>query len=184
MASVSLRDNVVPPHPGRVGSYPRIRNPSISLQLTPTTRGRERGSPGSILPRTVWKPQHTGLMLFGWGSWSQRATRIAPPAKVEVAPLTGKLRSHPRIINRSISLQFQQTGAKVDSAPHGVETPTKGISLLIGVRQASGFGFRADLIGGNILPDFVYYICEFFIEIRRRSVTICEIQQPRKIAKC
>ena len=53
-ASVAPRDNVeVPPHPGRIGSYSRIRNPSISLQLTPTTWGRERGSPGSILPRTV-----------------------------------------------------------------------------------------------------------------------------------
>ena len=47
----------VPPHPGRIGSHPRIRNPSISLQLTPTSWGRKRGSPGSILPRTVWKPQ-------------------------------------------------------------------------------------------------------------------------------
>ena len=47
----------VPPHPGRIGSYPWIRNPSISLQLTPTTWGRKWGSPGSIPPRTVWKPQ-------------------------------------------------------------------------------------------------------------------------------
>ena len=143
MASVSLRDNVVPPHPGRVGSYPRIRNPSISLQLTPTNRGRERGSPGSILPRTVWKPQHTGLMLFGWGSWSQRATRIAPPAKVEVAPLTRRLRSYPRIRTFSISLQLQPTGDQ-DGDPKSryrltwCGNPNQGTPLLIGVREASG----------------------------------------------
>ena len=46
----------VPPHMGRLWSYPRIRNPSVSLHLTPITWGRKRGSPGSILPRTVWKP--------------------------------------------------------------------------------------------------------------------------------
>ena len=36
-ATVAPRDNVeFPPHPGRIGSYPRIINHSISLQLTPT----------------------------------------------------------------------------------------------------------------------------------------------------
>ena len=57
-ARVAPRDNVeAPPHPGSIGSHPRIRNPSISAQLTPTTRGRKQGSPGSIPPRTVWKSQ-------------------------------------------------------------------------------------------------------------------------------
>ena len=57
-ARASPRDNIeVPPHPGMIGSHPRIRNPSISLQLNPTTWGRKRTSPGPIPPRTVWKPQ-------------------------------------------------------------------------------------------------------------------------------
>ena len=62
-ARVARLANVeVPPHPGRIGSYPRIRNPSIYPQLTPTTWGRERGFPGSIPPRRVCKPQSHWVM--------------------------------------------------------------------------------------------------------------------------
>ena len=58
----SLAEAEVPRHPGRIGSHPWIRNRSISPQLTPTTWGRKRGSHGSILPRTVWKPQPNWLV--------------------------------------------------------------------------------------------------------------------------
>ena len=63
-ARISPRDNVeVPLPPGRIGSYPRIRNPSISLQLTPTTWGRKRGSPRvDTAPHCVKIP----TILAGW----------------------------------------------------------------------------------------------------------------------
>ena len=95
-----------PAAPGKIVSYLRIGNPSISLQLTPTTWGRKRGSPGSMLPRAVWKPDPHWLVADWLGLMEPWAARGAPPAKVEVAPLTGRLRSHPRIKISSISLQF------------------------------------------------------------------------------
>ena len=55
-------------------------------------------------------PMAGGWLLIGWGSWNQRAARVVPATKVEVASLTGRLRSYPRITNPSISLQLQQTG--------------------------------------------------------------------------
>ena len=65
-ARVSPRDNIeVPPHPLKIGSHPRIRNPTVSLQLTATIWGRKRGSPGSIPLRTVWKP-HPHCLVGNW----------------------------------------------------------------------------------------------------------------------
>ena len=58
----------VPPHPGRVGSYPRIRNPYISLQLTPTTRGQNGDRPDRYCPARCGNLNHTGCLLIGWGS--------------------------------------------------------------------------------------------------------------------
>ena len=104
-------------------SHRRIRNPSISLQLQQP--GDENADPpGRYRPAGCGNPNPTGWLLIGWGSWSQRAARVAPPAKVEVAPLTGRLRSHPRIRNPSISLQFQQTGNQ-DGDPTGRYRPTR-----------------------------------------------------------
>ena len=78
-ARVSRRDNVeVPTHPGRIGSYPLIRNPSMSLQLTLTTWGRKRGSPGSIPPRTVWET-HLHWLVADW-------LRLMEPAGGEGCP--------------------------------------------------------------------------------------------------
>ena len=48
-------------------------------------------------------------MLIRWGSWSQRAARVAPRAN-EVPPHRGSIVSHPRISNSSKSLQPQQPG--------------------------------------------------------------------------
>ena len=85
-ASVSHRDNVeVRPHPGRIGYYPRIINPSISLQLTPTNGGRKQRSPGSIPPRAVWKPQPHWLVARWLG--------LMEPARGEGCP-SGQRRGH------------------------------------------------------------------------------------------
>ena len=82
-------------------------------------------------------------MLIGWGSWSQRAARVAPLAEVEVSSLTGRTRSHPRIRNFPYLYNSKNPETKtvippVDTAPHGMETPAQGAPLLIGVREASG----------------------------------------------
>ena len=72
---------------------------------------------------------------------------VAADAKVEVAPLTESLRSHPVIRYISTSIQFHETGdqdghpviPRVDTAPHGVETPIPLAGRrLAGVRGASG----------------------------------------------
>ena len=103
-------DNVeVPPHPGRTGSRPRIINPSISLQFQQP--GDENGDfPGRYRPARCGNPNPTHRLLIGWGSWRQRAARVSPRANVEFAPLTRKIRSHPRIRNPSIPLQLRQPG--------------------------------------------------------------------------
>ena len=71
---------------------------------------------------------------------------VAADAKVEVAPLTESLRSHPVIRYISTSIQFHETGdqdghpviPRVDTAPHGLNTPTQATPLFFGVREASG----------------------------------------------
>ena len=60
--------------------------------------------------RLVWKPQPQ--LLVGWGSWSQRTARVAPRDNVKVAPLTGRIRSHPRIKIISVSLQLRPPGVE------------------------------------------------------------------------
>ena len=57
------------------------------------------------------------------------SARYALPLVVKIAPLTGKVRYHPRIINRFISLQLQRNGdqtevRQIDTDGHNVETPT------------------------------------------------------------
>ena len=76
--------------------------------------------------RLVWKPQPQ--LLVGWGSWSQRTARVAPRDNVKVAPLTGRIRSHPRIRNLAYIYICNNPGTKmeiprIDTAPHGVESP-------------------------------------------------------------
>ena len=93
-----------------------------------TTNSKKPGDdngdpPGRYRPARCGNPNHTGWLLMGWGSRSQRAVRVASPAKIEVAPLMGRLRSNPRIRNLSIFLQFQQTGHQ-DGDPTGRYRPT------------------------------------------------------------
>ena len=91
--------------------------------------GTKRGPRGSIPSRTVWNPNHIGWLLISWGSWSQQAARVAPPPKVEVAPITGRLRSHRRMRNPSISQQFQQTRDQ-DGGPKGRYRPTQRLGFV------------------------------------------------------
>ena len=64
------------------------------------------------------------MLIIGWGSWSQRAARVAPRDNVEVPPHPGRIRSHPRMINPSILLQLQQTGDE-NGNPAGRYRPTR-----------------------------------------------------------
>ena len=80
-------------------------------------------------PRTVWKPNPTGWLLIGWGSWSQRAPRVAPRDKVGIPPHPGRIGSHPWMRYPSISTTHNKWGTKtetlrVNTAPHGVKTLT------------------------------------------------------------
>ena len=123
----SLANVEVPPHPARIGSHPRIINPSIQLQLQQTGDGNSEPR-GRYHPGWYGKPNPTGLLMIGWGSWSQRAARVSPRGNVEVQPHPGSIGSHPRIRNPSISLQPKQPDDEngdppVDAAPQGVETP-------------------------------------------------------------
>ena len=124
-------------------NFPSPDDKSFHICTTPTNRRRKCRSPGSIPPRMAWEPQPHWLVADWLGLMEPAGGEVAPPAKVEVAPLTGRLRCHPRIRYISISLQFQQTGDQ-DGDPTGRYRPTwcgnpnQGRPLLIGVRESSG----------------------------------------------
>ena len=103
--------------PKEIGSQPRIKNPSVSLQLQQP--GDENDVPPAGRYRPAWcgNPKPTGWLLIGWGSWSQRAARASPWANAEVPPHPGRIRSHPRIRNPSPCLQLQQTGVDNTDPP-------------------------------------------------------------------
>ena len=94
----------------REDSFPFPGQKSFHISTTPISRGQNRRFLGSKPPRTVRKPQPHGLVADWLGLMEPAAPRVASPAKTEVVPLTGRLRSHPRIRNPSIYLQFQQIG--------------------------------------------------------------------------
>ena len=74
--------------------FPSLNDKSIYLQLQQL--GDEYGDPpGRYRPTRCGKHKQTDWLLIGRGSWSQRAARFFPRANVEVAPLTGRLRSIP-----------------------------------------------------------------------------------------
>ena len=109
---VASRDNVeVPPHPGRIGSHPHIRNISMFLQLQQP--GDDNGDPpGRYRPARCGNPNPTGWLLIDWDSWSQRAARVAPLANVEVPPHPGRIGHHLRIRNPSFSITPTTWGRK------------------------------------------------------------------------
>ena len=100
-------------------------------------------------------------MLIGWGSWSQRAARVAPRVNVEVSPHPGRMRCHPRIITISISLRLQQIGNE-NRDPLGRYCPARCGNpnatgwLLIGRRswsqRAAGIAPRAATPGEDRVP--------------------------------
>ena len=103
-ARVAPRANAkVPPHPGRISSHLRFRNPSISLQLQ--QRGDENADPpGRYHPTGGGNPNPTGLMLIGWGTYGTKPARgescpsgqrrgLAAPGR-EKLPSTGQKSFH------------------------------------------------------------------------------------------
>ena len=116
-ARVSPRANVeVTPHAGRIGYHPRITNASISLQIQ-QPRDENGDLPGGYRPARCGKPSPTGWLPIGRSSWSQHAARVASMANAEVPPHPGKIISHPRIRNSSVSLQLQQPGDENGDLP-------------------------------------------------------------------
>ena len=110
-------DNVeVPPHPGRIGSHPRINRPSICLQVQ-QPGDQNRDPPGPYRPAVCGNPSPTSRLLIGWGSLSQRAARVAPRDNVDVLPHPGRIGSHLRIKNLPKSLQLQQAGDENGDPP-------------------------------------------------------------------
>ena len=103
----SLANVEVPPHPGRIGSHPQIRNLS-----TQTTRGRKRRSPGSIPPLRVWKTQPYWLAVNWQRLMGPDPARVTPRDNIEVPPHPERIISHSRVRNPSRSLQLQPRGNK------------------------------------------------------------------------
>ena len=164
-ARVAPRANVeVPPHPGRIRSHLRIRNPSKSLQIQ-QPQGDENGDPTGRCPTRRGKPNPTGGLVIGWGLGLMESAhgesctsgqRQGPAAQW----------SHPRIINPSISLQLQTRTKtvipRVNTAPHGVQTSTQGTLLLIGVREASGphpMGTRSSASSSTVIEYYCTATC-------------------------
>ena len=90
---------------------------SFHTPTTPTTRGRKQWSTRSIPPRAVRKPQLHIRMVIGWGSWSQRAARVATWPNAEVSPNPGRISSPPRVRNHSTSVQLQLTRNENEDPP-------------------------------------------------------------------
>ena len=79
----------------------------FNIVKSSTSWGRERRSPGSIPPRSLWKRQSHWLVTVSWGL---RAGRVVSLANVEVSPHQGRTPSHSRIGKPSIYLRPQQLG--------------------------------------------------------------------------
>ena len=107
-----------PAAPGEDG-VSSLDHKSFHVSTTPTNRGLKRKSPGSIPPRTMWKPQ-THWLIADWLELTEQARGESCPSgyNVDVAPHPGRTRFHPRITNPSIYLRLQQTRDQ-DSDPTG-----------------------------------------------------------------
>ena len=104
------------PRRARITFYPRMKNPSIPLQLRqPWDDNGDR--PGLRRSVRCGHPNPIGWLLIAYGSWGQRAARVSPRDNVEVPPHPGKIRSHPRIRNPYIPLRLQQPGDKNGDLP-------------------------------------------------------------------
>ena len=113
----------VAPADNRVPSPDQI---SILTSTTPTTRGRKRTP--SVRVYTAPQDMETStlldylLFMASWGSWSQRAARVAPRDNVKIPPHPETIRSHPRIRNPSTHTQTPTTPRRkrtsLGSIPH------------------------------------------------------------------
>lgn len=117
----------VPQHPGRMRSHPRTRNRFAYLQLQ-QHRNENADVRVDTVPHCVEIPTPSAHRspLNGWGSWIQRAARVATRADVEVTPHPRRKRSRTRIINIFISIYDsnnpgKNTVIRGDTAPHGVD---------------------------------------------------------------
>ena len=93
------RGESCPPGPRRgdaaPGEDPFLDDKSFQISTTPTTRDENGDSPGRYRSAPCGYLNPTGWLLIGWGSWSQRAGRVAPRANVNVPPHPGRMSSHP-----------------------------------------------------------------------------------------
>ena len=83
----------VPPQPGTIISYLRIRNSSIFLHLR-QSRVENTDTPGRYRHARCGYPNPSGCLLFGWGPRSQRAANASSRAHVEIPPNLGTKISH------------------------------------------------------------------------------------------
>ena len=137
------------PHPGRIKFHPRINNLSLFVLLE--TPGEENDDPaGRYRPERRRNLLATGGLLIGRFSWRQRSRRVAPLANIEDLSHPETICSHHQTRIPSTSSNLQHFGAQteiphVDSATHGVETPTPlfGCCLMEPVcRERCPFGQR------------------------------------------
>ena len=83
------------------------------------------------------------LPALGHQEGAARAAGVAPQRNSTIPPHQGRIGSDPRLINPSIHLQLRQPGdensdPRVDTAPHGVETPAPSAGcLLAGAHRVS-----------------------------------------------
>ena len=93
---------VEPTPPGK-DKVPSPDHKSLHTSKNPTNRGQKRWCPGSIPPRTVWKPQ-PHCLIADWLGF------------VEPVPL-GEDMPYSRIRNTSIRLQLQRPGDENGDSP-------------------------------------------------------------------
>ena len=120
---------IEPVHPWKE-KFPSADQKSFHMYTTPTTRGRKCTPPRSIPPRTVWKPQ-PHWHLADWlglmeparreSCLSSQRRRPAAPGKDEVPSPDQKIL--PYLYNANKPGTKTQI-PRVDTAPHGVDTPT------------------------------------------------------------
>ena len=91
---------IKPAYSGEDG-VPSPAQVSFHTSTTPTTRGRKRWSPGSIPPRTVWKPQPhwliadwLGLMEPARGESCPSGQRRGPATRGRYGPISDQKSFH------------------------------------------------------------------------------------------
>ena len=120
---------------GRIGSHPRIRNSCISLKLTPTSWGRKRRSPGSIPPRTVWKPQPHWLVANWLGFMEPAGGESCPSGQGRGRAAHGEVKVPSPDQNPSTSMSTIPTNRGPKRSSHGSIPPHMVWKLQLRVRH-------------------------------------------------